>query len=128
MTRITSGITPLDAQLGGVIAGRIHLLIGVPGTGKTSTTLHFLQAALHAGEQAALLTRDRGADLISHAAHLGIDLRPALRSGQLSAVRYHTAIIMTRLEQYEFAMLNLQPFAQKGNDAPRDQEALARHA
>ena len=42
----------------------------------------------------------------------------------LSAVRYHTAIIMTRLEQYEFAMLNLQPFAQKGNDAPTVIEAF----
>ena len=42
----------------------------------------------------------------------------------LSAVRYHTAIIMTRLEQYEFAMLNLQPFAQKGNDTPTVIEAF----
>jgi circadian clock protein KaiC len=90
LTRITSGITPIDAQLGGFIAGRIHLLVGVPGTGKTSTSLHFLDAALRAGEQAALLTRDRASDLISHAAHLGIDLRRALRSGQLSAVRYRS--------------------------------------
>jgi len=42
----------------------------------------------------------------------------------MSSVRYHTAIIMTRLEQYEFAMLNLQPFAQKGNDAPTVIEAF----
>ena len=90
LTRITSGITPIDAQLGGFIAGRIHLLVGVPGTGKTSATLHFLAAALAQGEPAALLTRDRGADLISHAAHLGVDLVPALRSGQLSAVRYRS--------------------------------------
>jgi KaiC/GvpD/RAD55 family RecA-like ATPase len=88
LTRITSGITPIDAQLGGFIAGRIHLFVGVPGTGKTSAVLHFLDAALRAGESAGLLTRDRGADLISHAAHLGADLRPHLRSGQLSAVRY----------------------------------------
>ena len=90
MTRITSGITPIDAQLGGFIAGRIHLFVGVPGTGKTSATLHFLDAAFQTGESAALLTRDRGADLISQAAHLGIDLRSALRSGQLSAVRYRS--------------------------------------
>ena len=82
LTRITSGITPIDAQLGGFIEGRIHLFVGVPGTGKTSATLHFLDAAL--------LTRDRGSDLISHAAHLGIDLVPPLRSGQLSAVRYRS--------------------------------------
>lgn len=90
MTRITSGITPIDAQLGGFIAGRIHLLVGVPGTGKTSATLHFLDAALRLGEPAALLTRDRGSDLISHALHLGINLKTPLRSGQFSAVRYRS--------------------------------------
>jgi len=42
----------------------------------------------------------------------------------LSSVRYHTAIIMNRLEQYEFAMLHLQPFAVKGNDAPTVIEAF----
>ena len=42
----------------------------------------------------------------------------------MSAVRYHTAIIMTRLEQYEFALLNLQAFAQKGHDAPTVIEAF----
>jgi KaiC/GvpD/RAD55 family RecA-like ATPase len=90
LTRITSGITPIDAQLGGFIAGRVHVFVGVPGTGKTSATLHFLDAALRQGEPAALLTRDRGSDLISQAAHLGIDLRPALSSGLLSAVRYRS--------------------------------------
>lgn len=88
LTRISSGVNPIDAQLGGFIAGRIHVFVGVPGTGKTSATLHFLDAALRGGERAALLTRDRGADLISHAAHLGIDLNPSLRSGRLFALRY----------------------------------------
>lgn len=88
MTRISSGVNPIDAQLGGFIAGRIHVFVGVPGTGKTSATLHFLDASLRDGESAALLTRDRGADLISHAAHLGIDLEPSLRSGRLIALRY----------------------------------------
>ena len=58
------------------------------------------------------------ADLLK-ARDLGVD-----SDELLSAVRYHTAIIMTRLEQYEFAMLNLQPFAQKGNDAPTVIEAF----
>jgi len=58
------------------------------------------------------------ADLLK-ARDLGVD-----SDELLSSVRYHTAIIMTRLEQYEFAMLNLQPFAQKGNDAPTVIEAF----
>lgn len=40
------------------------------------------------------------------------------------AVAYHTAITMTRLEQYEFALAALQAFAQQGNDSPRIIEAL----
>ena len=58
------------------------------------------------------------ADLLK-ARDLGVD-----SDELLSAVRYHTAIIMTRLEQYQFAMLNLQPFALKGNDAPTVIEAF----
>ena len=58
------------------------------------------------------------ADLLK-ARDLGVD-----SDELLSSVRYHTAIIMTRLEQYQFAMLNLQPFAQKGNDAPTVIEAF----
>lgn len=42
----------------------------------------------------------------------------------LSAVRYHLAIVMSRLEQYEFALLTLQPFAQQGHDSPRVIEAF----
>lgn len=55
-----------------------------------------------------LVARDRGVD--------GDEL--------LSSVRYHLAIIMSRLEQYEFALLNLQPFALRGNDSPTVIEAF----
>ena len=40
------------------------------------------------------------------------------------AVTYHTAITMTRLEQYEFALAALQNFAHEGNDSPRVIEAF----
>lgn len=42
----------------------------------------------------------------------------------MSAVRYHSAIIMTRLEQYELALVNLQPFSHQGNDSPTVVEAF----
>lgn len=42
----------------------------------------------------------------------------------LNSVRYHLAIILTRQEQYEFALLNLQPFAQRGNESPTVIEAF----
>jgi tetratricopeptide (TPR) repeat protein len=40
------------------------------------------------------------------------------------AIAYHTAITMTRLEQYEFALNTLQSFAREGNDSPRVIEAF----
>jgi tetratricopeptide (TPR) repeat protein len=42
----------------------------------------------------------------------------------VAAITYHTAITMTRLEQYEFALMTLQSFAREGNDSPRVIEAL----
>lgn len=85
---IRSGISPLDAHLGGVAAGRIHILAGGVGVGKTSACLHFLQAGLDAGEACALLTTDRPSDLRAHATHLGIDLGRPLRDGRLVALRF----------------------------------------
>jgi tetratricopeptide (TPR) repeat protein len=42
----------------------------------------------------------------------------------VDAVAYHTAIALTRLEKYEFALATLQGFARDGNDSPRIVEAL----
>jgi tetratricopeptide (TPR) repeat protein len=42
----------------------------------------------------------------------------------VSVGRYHTAILMTRIEQYEQAMQVLTDFATEGNDSPRVIEAL----
>lgn len=53
-------------------------------------------------------------------AELGLAAPPDL----VSAVAYHTAITMTRLEQYEFALAALQGFARDGNDSPRVIEAF----
>lgn len=42
----------------------------------------------------------------------------------IPAITYHTAITMTRLEQYEFALATLQSFAHESNDSPRVIEAF----
>ncbi|MDQ6634778.1 MAG: hypothetical protein M3Z10_08485 [Gemmatimonadota bacterium] len=85
---IPSGIPPLDARLGGAITGRIHVLSGGPGTGKTTAGLQFLQQGLRLGETVAMLTADRLTDLRSQAAHFGIDLEAPLRQGRLVLLRY----------------------------------------
>lgn len=86
-----SGTTTLDEWLGGALPGRLHLLVGGPGAGKTSTVLHFLDAGLRRGERAALLTSERASDLRSHAAHIGVDLRAPLLEDRLSLLRYRSA-------------------------------------
>jgi tetratricopeptide (TPR) repeat protein len=42
----------------------------------------------------------------------------------VGVARYHTAVLMTRIEQYEQAMQVLYDFALEGNDSPRVIEAL----
>ena len=54
------------------------------------------------------------------ATELGLSAPPDL----VPAVAYHTAITMTRLEQYEFALATLQGFAREGSDSPRVIEAF----
>jgi KaiC/GvpD/RAD55 family RecA-like ATPase len=85
---IRSGIAPVDARLGGITPGRIHLITGGVGTGKTTACLHFMAAGLEADESVAILTLDRASELRSHAAYLGIDIDAPLRAGRLTAVRY----------------------------------------
>lgn len=87
---IHSGIAPLDQQLGGVVPGRLHLLTGGPGTGKTTACLHFLNAGLRKGEHVALLTFDRLADLTSHARCNGLDFGPPLLTSRLVLLRFRS--------------------------------------
>jgi KaiC/GvpD/RAD55 family RecA-like ATPase len=85
---IRSGSAPLDAQLGGVIPGRLHLLTGGPGTGKSKACLQFLGTGLRRGEPVGLVTLDRLTDLASHARSTGLDLDGPLRTGQLLLLRF----------------------------------------
>ncbi|MGH7469337.1 MAG: RAD55 family ATPase [Longimicrobiales bacterium] len=85
---IHSGIAPLDQQVGGMSPGRLHLLTGGPGTGKTTACLNFLRAGLDAGDDVVLLTLDRPGDLVAHARCLSLELEPAVRSGQLELLRF----------------------------------------
>jgi KaiC/GvpD/RAD55 family RecA-like ATPase len=78
----------MDDALGGVLPGRIHVISGTPGTGKTSACLHFLNAAIQRRERAVLLTRDRNTDLRTHALHMGMNLAALVRDGRLTVLRF----------------------------------------
>jgi KaiC/GvpD/RAD55 family RecA-like ATPase len=85
-----SGIAPLDELLGGLVPGRLHLLTGGPGTGKSTACLQFLNAGLVNNEAVALLTLDRAADLASHALSIGLDVEARMRTGRMLIARFRT--------------------------------------
>ena len=64
---IQSGVLPLDHHLGGVQPGRLLLLTGGTGAGKTTACLEFLHAGLRIGEAGVLITLDRITDIVAGA-------------------------------------------------------------
>lgn len=61
--RVQTGVVGLDAVLdGGLPAGRLYLLEGAPGAGKTTVALQFLLQAARAGEPVLYVTLSETAD------------------------------------------------------------------
>ncbi|WP_420455280.1 ATPase domain-containing protein [Rubrivirga sp.] len=75
-SRVSSGVPGFDELLGGGFPeGRMYLLEGRPGTGKTTFALHFCRAAAAAGEVALYVTlSQRAVELREIAASHGWDL------------------------------------------------------
>lgn len=78
----------LDDALGGALPGRIHLLLGPPGSGKTSACLHFLRTGALRRDRSALITTDRAADLRSQALYVGVDLHSFVRDRRITVLRF----------------------------------------
>ncbi len=76
MTRLSTGIEGLDeVLLGGLLAGRVYLLRGQPGAGKTTLALQFLIEGVRQGESVLYITlSDSEAELRADAALHGWDL------------------------------------------------------
>ncbi|HET6764997.1 MAG TPA: ATPase domain-containing protein [Longimicrobiaceae bacterium] len=85
---LSTGIEALDSRLGGLVEGRYYLVSGGPGTGKTSLALHFLGAAVEAGERCAILTQDDPEDLLAQGEFLGYELRAAAEGDRLAVLQY----------------------------------------
>lgn len=85
---IRSGIAPLDSRLAGIAPGRIYVLSGGPGTGKSLACLEFLNAGLEQGETAALLTHEDPQDVLSQGEFLGLDIDQAFENQRLIQLRY----------------------------------------
>lgn len=85
--KATTGVAGLDEITGGGLpAGRVTLVAGGPGTGKTLLGVTFLVAGMRDhGEPAVLLSFDETArDIVENVASLGIDLARFVDGGQLA--------------------------------------------
>jgi circadian clock protein KaiC len=97
-TRVPTGIPELDAVLGGGFRrGKIYLVLGEPGTGKTIFALQFLYQALQEGEKALYVAIDeKPADLVEQASSLGWDLTPHIERKSL-LILDASALIIARV-------------------------------
>jgi circadian clock protein KaiC len=86
LARISAGLTPLDAMLGGqgYYRGGTVLLSGGAGTGKTSLAVHFLDAACRRGERClCFLFEESPQQILRNMRSIGIDLEPWVAAGLL---------------------------------------------
>jgi len=84
--RLSGGIASLDALLGGGLErGTSTLLVGAPGTGKSSLSAQMVSAAAARGQKSAMFIFDESvATLKSRIAGMGIALENHIRSGLVS--------------------------------------------
>jgi circadian clock protein KaiC len=84
--RISTGIAGLDDMLRGkgVFLGSSVLISGSPGTGKSSISATFLNAACQRGERALLFAyEESSAQILRNMRSIGIDLEPWVKKGLL---------------------------------------------
>jgi circadian clock protein KaiC len=84
--RRTTGLPEIDRLLGGGIeSGTSTLIVGAPGTGKSTLASHVVWAAAERGETAAMFLFDESiGTLLDRARGLGIDLQPHVDGGRVT--------------------------------------------
>ncbi|RYD36406.1 MAG: circadian clock protein KaiC [Verrucomicrobiaceae bacterium] len=82
-TRFASGLKELDALLGGGLDwGTSNILLGPPGTGKSTLSMKFvLQAALEGRKSLVFIFDETIGTMLNRSVQLGMDLRPHVESG-----------------------------------------------
>jgi circadian clock protein KaiC len=86
LERVSSGIARLDKMLSGkgYFRGSTILVSGTAGTGKTSLSVHFLDAACRRGERClCFLFEESPQQLLRNMRSIGIDLEPWVAAGLL---------------------------------------------
>lgn len=83
VTRISGGVPALDALLGGGLdLGTSTLIVGAPGTGKSTLAAQFVAAGAERGLKGAMFIFDESmSTLMSRTAGMGIDLEKHVNAG-----------------------------------------------
>ncbi|WP_295977031.1 ATPase domain-containing protein [uncultured Variovorax sp.] len=83
--KLPSGIDALDALLGGGLdKGTSTLIVGAPGTGKSTVAVQFAIAAAERGDAAALFVFDESVNTLrARSAGMNMKLEPHLQSGRI---------------------------------------------
>ncbi len=120
--RVSTGIARLDEMLdGGLYRGTNALITGSAGTGKSTLSGLFVEAACRRGERALFISFDENAlDIIRDLASVNVDLSPHLKSGSLrmEAVRTdsasaeeHLIRIKRLIREHKPACVAIDPFS-----------------
>jgi len=101
MEHIPTGITKLDEKIGGGYPkGKVILITGTPGTGKSIFGLHFLNRSCSDGKKCLLIaTEEPPDDIFNQADMFGMDLRSHINNNTLEIER----VFETRTETIEQA-------------------------
>lgn len=103
--RVGTGIAGLDEMLGGkgVFRGASVLVSGAPGTGKSSISASFVDAACRRGERAILFAYEESSDqIIRNMRSIGLDLAPWIKKGLLQI--HSSRPTLQGLEQHLLSM------------------------
>lgn len=92
-TVLGSGVAELDALLGGGIdSGTTTLLVGTPGTGKSTIALQYAAAAARRGDHAVIFTFEESKAILLDRAHgLGMPVREGSKPGEIALRRIDPA-------------------------------------
>jgi circadian clock protein KaiC len=119
--RVSTGVPRLDTMLGGqgYYRGTTILLTGTAGTGKTSLSASFVDAACRRGEKCLYLAFEESQDqIIRNMRSIGIDLRPHVDKGLLKfhasrptfyGLEMHLLVTHMLVEQQRPAIVVIDP-------------------
>ena len=121
--RLSTGVSGIDAMLGGrgVYRGSSVLVTGMPGTGKSTISAHFVDAACRRGERCVYFAFEESeAQIVRNMRSIGLDLQPWIDRGllhihagrpQLEGLEMHLAIMHKVVREKEPQLVVVDPIS-----------------